>query len=54
MRRTRLCFLVSKEQFIPLAKVVGSLMKQANGWDEKRTVKEINESIERLISYESE
>ena len=32
MRRTRLCFLVSKEDFIPLVKIVGAMMKHTEGW----------------------
>jgi glycerol-3-phosphate dehydrogenase len=45
MRRTRLCFLVPKEDFLPLAQYVGALMQETHGWSDKQTIKEINNSI---------
>jgi glycerol-3-phosphate dehydrogenase len=37
MRRTRLCFLLPKAEFLPLVSVVGKLLQKQLGWSDKQT-----------------
>jgi hypothetical protein len=46
--------LVSKRDIVPLATIVGQLLQKQNKWSDKRTKEEIDQSIERLLSYEFE
>lgn len=54
MRRTRLCFLISKRDVVPLANHIGRLLQKQNKWSDKRTREEINKSVENILSYEFE
>ena len=52
MRRTRLCFLVSKQEALSLAGIIGKMMQKEHGWSNRETEQKIKESVERILSYE--
>ena len=52
MRRTRLSFLLGKQESLSLAARIGEIFQKEFGWSNKEKKERVASSVERLLSYE--